>query len=582
MTSIRQIRFRLTEPVGGGIAMAVFVLLTMVLSLWLRAAYPPLGIWAAADDALFVRMAAQVAAGNWLGPYDFLILAKGVLFPVFAAANKATGLPLKISEHILYLAAALLASTTVSHLTRQSWLLPATFLVLALSPVPWMLEGGSRVTREPLYQSLTVALLFIWARHFLSAGQRPGSGILLGLVGGGYWLTREEGVWILPTLIVIALPWLRSSLQALRCRGTPALGSALPRLGVPVLVFLSVIALVNTINFAVYGVFRNNDFRSGPFAEAYGALARIKHGEWRRYVVFPTESRQWAYSASAAARELKPYLDGEMGKRWIATSRGYPKPWGCAEEPQTCNDEILSGWFVWALRDAVAAAGHHGSAREADAYYARLANEINTACARGAIPCREPRATLAPVWRGHYPRDAVKASGNILLTLLYLNGGEVGVLPGSLSAEQARIFESVINSPVGGAAPDAMIARAQADPLDDARLALTRSIGLLYGKASTTLAIPALASYFFLLLAWAGVKSASVSGNTLLMLTALLVAVFSRVGLLGFLEATSIPCNNMLYLLPVVPIYFLFVAISIGAGLAAVGNIVRGRWAPAS
>jgi len=34
---------------------------------------------------------------------------------------------------------------------------------------------------------------------------------------------------------------------------------------------------------------------------------------------------------------------------------------------------------------------------------------------------------------------------------------------------------------------------------------------------------------------------------------ALMAAIVTRVGLLGFLDATSIPSNNMLYLSPVVP-----------------------------
>lgn len=561
--------------------MAVLLAATALLSLWFRAGYPPLGIWAAADEALYVRMAGQIAAGGWLGPYDFLVLAKGAFFPVFVAFNKALGLPLKISEHILYLLVALLAATTVSRLTGQRWWLPVAFLVLAFSPTPWMLEGGARVTREPLYQSLTVALFFLGALHFLNAGGKRWLGLVLGLVSGCYWLTREEGAWLLPTLAVLAWPWLMDTLRGVRSRGMAGLRSALPMLSMPVFAFLLVVLLANSINLVSYGVFRNNDLRSGPFPEAYGALARIKHGEWQRYVVFPKESRQWAYSVSPAARELKPYLDGDMGKRWVATSRGYPPPWGCAAEVQACNDEILSGWFVWALRDAVAAAGHYRSAADADAYYTRLAREINDACASQAIPCREPRATLAPVWRGHYLRDAVKASGKVLLTLLYLNGGDVGVPASSLTVEQARIFQSAINSPVSGSgeAADASIVFR---PLDEARIVLTRSIGSFYSTASMWLAIPALVSYFFLLLAWAGVKSALVSGNTLLILTALLVAIFSRVGLLGFLEATSIPSNNMLYLLPVVPIYLLFVVVGIGAGLAAIRNIVRGGRALAS
>ena len=199
--------------------MAILLASTAALSLWLRAAYLPLGIWAAADDAVYVRMAGQIAAGGWLGPYDFLVLAKGAFFPVFVAFNKALGLPLKITEHILFLLAALFAATTSARLTGHRWLLPTAFLVLALSPMPWMLEGGARVTREPLYQTLTVALFFLAALHFRNAGKKRWLGLVLGIGGGCYWLTREEGVWLLPTIAVLALPWLAEIRQSVRSQG---------------------------------------------------------------------------------------------------------------------------------------------------------------------------------------------------------------------------------------------------------------------------------------------------------------------------------------------------------------------------
>jgi hypothetical protein len=109
-----------------------------LLSLWLRAAYPPLGAWAPYDDVLFIRMAGQIASGQWLGPYDPLIMAKGVFFPIFLRINKASGLPLKISEHLVYLAAALLASRMLVRLTGRRWLLLPTFAMLAFTPTAWI------------------------------------------------------------------------------------------------------------------------------------------------------------------------------------------------------------------------------------------------------------------------------------------------------------------------------------------------------------------------------------------------------------------------------------------------------------
>jgi hypothetical protein len=348
----------------------------------------------------------------------------------------------------------------------------------------------------------------------------------------------------------------------------------------PLAGFLSVVLLVDSMNWWSYGVFRNNELRSGPFVTAYGALARIKHDEWKRYVVLPRDARQRAYSVSPAARELAPYLEGDAGKRWVVASQGYPKPWGCAGQPTSCNNEILSGWLVWALRDAVATAGHYRTAREADDYYERLAGEINAACDRQAIPCRDRRDTLAPVWRGHYTRDTLAASAGVLATLIQLNHGQIGVPRSALTAEQATIFRQTIHGPLSGVDDADATNTGIRQRWGELRTTLARHIAAGYATASPSLFAASLVSYVFVLVAWLGIKSAAVSGNAIAVLTGLLVAVVSRVGLLGFLEATSIPSNNLLYLLPVVPIYLLFVVSSIASAAFAVLAVVRYRRLP--
>jgi hypothetical protein len=378
---------------------------------------------------------------------------------------------------------------------------------------------------------------------------------------------------LLPALAIIAAPgllraWRRTVAGPRRWRG-PLVFLAPPLLG-----FLAVVTLVNGINWAVYGVFRNNELRAGSFPAAYGALARITHERWQRYVVFPADAREKAYAVSPAARELAPYLDGELGRRWVASSHPYPRPWGCADVPDACNTEILSGWFVWALREAATAAGHHRSARDADRYYRQLAREINAACDSGRIPCGPPRSGLLPVWRDHYVADTLSASLAILATLIDLKGGHIGIPPSPLTEEQAGIFHKAINAPVSGftAAPDDGWAQRL-------RAATTQAIAALYAKVSPPAASVALACYLFLLLAWRGVKSASVSGQALVLLTALLAAIVARVLLLGLLEATSIPSNNLLYLLPTVPLYLLFATASVLFCAAALVNVLRRRGA---
>lgn len=561
------------------IGIILLAVLAAGLSIWLRAGYLPLGVWGGHDDALFLRLARNLSQGQWLGPYDQLTLAKGAFFPVFLLLGKASGLPLKLVEHLLYVLTAMLAATTVLRLTGMRWLAATVGLVLLLSPVPWMFEGGSRVTREPVYQVMALALLLVSARYFVLGDAKPSLGWTLGLLGGCYWLTREEGAWLLPSLVILLLPCVLRVGRSLLGKSWATLAGDLRLMAFPLTGFLALVMSVNTINQFSYGVFRNNDFRTGPFAEAYASLVRVRHDEFKRFVTFPKEARARTYAVSPLARELAPYLEGRQGSEWAKASQHYPAPWGCSENPRSCNDEILSAWFVWALRDAVAAAGHYRSANEADAYYRRLAAEIDVACDSGAIPCDPKSLGLMPKWRNHYLSDGLAASMNVLGTLTRLNGGHVGVPPSVLSAEQARIFRYAVNSPISG---DAGSGTLGTGPLHDARISLTEAIGRLYALASQPLFALALAGYV-LLLCVVGTHGAlpPEMPRLALVLSALLAAVLARVALLGFLEATAIPSNNLLYLLPVVPIYLLFVVLGCGAAFSALAYFGC-RWRPGS
>ncbi len=50
------------------------------------------------DDRLFVDLAAHLANGEWLGPYNQFTLAKGPMFSVFIAGAFLLGLPLVFAQ----------------------------------------------------------------------------------------------------------------------------------------------------------------------------------------------------------------------------------------------------------------------------------------------------------------------------------------------------------------------------------------------------------------------------------------------------------------------------------------------------
>ena len=552
-----------------------------LLSLWLRQAFPIFAIGPAGyDDLLFVRLAASLGAGQWLGPYDNLTMAKGAAYSFFLLANHVTGLPLKITEQIVYLLASLYFSTTIGTLFRSRAATLFCFAILAFNPVFWNPDAGGRVVREGLYLSLSLLLITTSIRVFvlkfsasLKEDLRAKLPVLIGfgLAGGVYWLTREEGVWLAPSVFLMAASWFVFNFRPGSSGETKThYGNMLIFLAIPVIAFSLVVGAVNTVNYYNYGRFQNNEFRSADFQAAYGALSRIEHVQWAPYVVFPQDAREKAYSVSASARELKPFFEGEGGERWRKA--------GCEQTGKTPCPEILAGWFMWALRDAVAAAGYYRNASEARAFYWRLEREVNAACERGDIPCGSKNNSLVPPWHTEYFAETLTASQMVFSNLITLGNTPVRIEPSLGSEQQLALFKLVTNGPLAsreeacsGDVTDEGIAVRDSQPgncalRDRIRLNLAEKIARFQGGL-TAVAVPGAIFIWAVLLVVSVVRRRWHPGH--IVAAALLAAIAARVILLGFLEATSIPFN-MLYLSPVVPMALVLAPCVIFLGIALI------------
>jgi len=422
-------------------------------SLWLRSAVPVFAIGEAGhDDFLFVRLTYYLGSGSWLGPYNNLTLAKGVGYPAFILAAFAAGVPLKIAEQLLYLGACGFSAWLVRRLSGGRSLPFVLFAVLAFSPLMWTAELA-RVVREGIYGSLSMllvmlaaAVLLLPATGKLGRNVRIALPAALGFVAAIYWVTREEGIWIAPALATLLGA---AALRVLWCRRhlagglSRAVKEAATYLALALIVFGIGIGSVAGVNYWRFGDFATNEFRSAPFLAAYGALTRIEPAQWERYVVFPADARQKAYAVSPAALELRPALEGAAGESWLRAS--------CQHVPRNPCSEILSAHFLWAFRDAVAAAGHYKSAPEAFAFYDRLAAEIDAACNAGRLSCLPPAASLAPPFRWGYVTDALAIAPQGFLRLARLGDGQVGspasVGPHFLIALFAQLAGPVARTP---------------------------------------------------------------------------------------------------------------------------------------
>lgn len=410
-----------------------FVILALT-KLWLVNGQTIFAIGSAGhDDRLFLNLASALLDNDWLGPYNNLTLAKGPFYPFWIALSFVLGIPLLLSQHLLYIAACVFFLVAVRPLLRKPALLLLVWSVLLFNPMSYTDSVMTRVIREGIYPALTI-MVAAFSIGLLVRYDRPLKNlgfwsVGLGFVLSAFWLTREEGVWIIPSILIIIgfaavrvwqtklIDWRRLSLLCI----------------LPIVIWMAAIGFVAGINKVGYGVFATVEVKSRDFLAAYGSLSRVKHAHWRRYVPVPKETRERIYKVSPAFAELRPFLEGDMGKGWSVH--------GC-KALSVCED-IAGGWFMWALRDAVAAAGHHASGASAANYYRRLASEINAACADRKLDCFAERASLMPPWRSEYTRPLLNTIVRIAVFLARFEGFNANPSPSEGSEESLMLFRGL-------------------------------------------------------------------------------------------------------------------------------------------
>jgi len=340
------------------------------------------------DDRLFANLAAHLINGDWLGPYNHYTLAKGPMLPLFIAGAFWIGLPLMLAQQLFYAAAcAAVTRSLAPWLSRPAWQF-GLYTLLLWNPMSFDAGNLSRLMRQNVYTPLallTIAGLIVlfhrrrecWRRQI---GPAAGTGLSLGC----FWLTREESVWLLPAvglLLVAPALALGRELRSLWRPVATAWGTLLLAACLP-------LASVATQNLRHYSWFGTVEFQASAFKDAYGALTRLQVGPVLPQVPVTREMREAAYAASPAFARLRPYLEGPVGDHWSEKNL-FP----------AADRQMRGGWFVWALRDAVAAAGLAPDAGTALRFYRQVADEVNAACDRGLVPARPRRSGFAPVLR---------------------------------------------------------------------------------------------------------------------------------------------------------------------------------------
>lgn len=398
--------------------------------------------YAAYDDRLFVDLANNLLKLNWLGEYGKLTLVKGPGYPIWIAFNFILGIPLLFSQNLLYILACIALILALRPLfSKKYYLLLIIFLLLLFNPTSFSSEVATRVFREGIYATLTLFIV-AFSIGVLTRRNKPVKNIILWIASlsvflSFFWITREEGIGIMPFLVPILLftafkLW-REKKDQWKLK--------IKLLAVPFVILYISILSVSSINYFKYGIFDVVEFKNSEFLEAYGSLIRVKEKNWTQYVPVTKETRMKIYKVSPAFKKLEPFLEGDLGKGWAQNA----PDWMEKKSP----DQIYGGWFMWAFRDAVASVGYYKNSKDTMDYYRQLSAEINNACEKKEFDCLKKRKTMtAPFYKEQIDptiNSFVRATDYLISfegSGVYLTSGSVG------NKESLDLFSEITHEPV--------------------------------------------------------------------------------------------------------------------------------------
>jgi len=508
------------SPKAFGIACLVLVL----IKLWLVRAHLVMVTVTPHDDLLFIRQADSLLRGDWLGAYNQLTLIKEPFYPMFMALSNWLSLPLLFSQQLLYTFSCWVLIWAISPIVRQRSVLLAVFLFLLLNPGSFNYPAVGRIFQLAIYAPLANLIMGALLGMALRATGPLQNGLAwsfgLGIALTLFWITRDESIFIMPSIGLIML-FLLITVGGKNFRNwrRPALLCALP-----LVMMLTTTLVLSRINMAHYGVPAVNEITTDQFKAAYGGLLRIKSNEERQFIPVVRDVRKKAYAASPTFREVENHLDGPIGLGWQNLSG---------------NTDIPAAFFIWAFRDSVAAAGYHESGSKALEFYQKMGDEIDGACASGQLDCRPRLTSLVPTWHQEYNKLVLPTVFEVLKKTVTFEGfnATTNQFKSAAPTEIVELFRDVTGETLLSSKPG----REEIFPpyfthLNKEKTRILSQIGGVY-----RLAIPFLFPLALLLLLWnlaVGVKRRRLSPMTVFSLSAL-GGVLSITAVMTLLTITS-------------------------------------------
>ncbi|MEG2233133.1 MAG: hypothetical protein RRZ42_00710 [Oscillospiraceae bacterium] len=488
--------------------------------------------YAPIDDTLMYDSAVSIVEGNWLGDYTWKTMSKHMFFSVWLAGLSKLGIPYLVGGQLLYLVACIAAAAAVIPLFKRKWGSAVVFALLCLLFFAGVIGMAVRFKDKP-YKSIPFAI---------AAG--------LGL--GTAWLTREDGVWLLPFAICAAIAYLAIVLMQ-KERLVSGLKHALMP-AVALTVCFACVGLYCFKNYRFYDRFVISDFTSWEFNDAVGALLRCEtDGAHDKKILVCKETRDKVAAAVPLYAEIEKVIEENPA---LYGGYGYPE-----------QQEFNSGGFCWALRIAVSEAGYYKDAVTARDFYAELADEINKACDSGALTHDggKKSTTLMP-WQREFLKPTIAEVGSSFGCLLGFEQtsslAALSTAPEEQANQMAQFLHQEVSSMVNPDTGQAMYSPEQRDV--EIKLRAISGVYRVIIPCALIMALVVLCLDIAKAIREIAAKKIGVAAMRAVMVLGVALSILLRIGIVSYIEAASFQIGTyLLYLSSAGPLILLFAAYGI-------------------
>ncbi len=360
---------------------------------------PPL---APLDDHFMFTSAVNIVNGDWFGEYNFLTLSKHNFFSIWLAFLHILNIPYLVGNIILYSFSCLTIIMATNNVLKSNILKALLYAALLYNPAMWA-NYATRIYRDAIFPSLCLiffaGVIGIGLRYKKPIKQKLFYLLLIGFSYGAIYLSREDGIWIMPFYIAALMIIAYVSFQ----QKQPYVVKNLIINILPMGISLAIILLYSYQNYLHYDRFIVSDFTSSEFEKAYGSFASIEHEEWHPLIAVPNDVRFKLYEEVPSFQELEDIIEDEKFKN------GY------------YNYEIdgfTSGSFYWAFRKAAGEAGYYETTATSKEYYERVYEEVILAVDEGRLSANSIHSGLTPPIKLDYVIPVILEGFNGLKTTI--------------------------------------------------------------------------------------------------------------------------------------------------------------------